>query len=127
MAIDNVPSTIAALLKYVRRSSCIVWYADMHGNNQLLQTKYHLTQKNGYGWSSMKSWFLIEQAYLMQQLLPNNWLNVHTILKKGVNDIVIMFNQISLAQNFVVVKETVNEINDWVEIKLFFKIMVKYN
>ena len=75
----------------------------------------------------MKSWFLIEQAYLMQQLLPNNWLNVHTILKKGVNDIVIMSNQISLAQNFVVVKETVNEINDWVEIKLFSKIMVKYN
>ena len=74
----------------------------------------------------MKSWFLIEQAYLMQQLLPNNWLNVHTILKKGVNDIVIMSNQISLAQNFVVVKETVNEINDWVEIKLFSKIMVKY-
>ena len=60
----------------------------------------------------MKSWFLIEQAYLMQQLLPNNRLNVHTILKKGVNDIVIMSNQISLAQNFVVVKETVNEIND---------------
>ena len=75
----------------------------------------------------MKSWFLIEQAYLMQQLLPNNWLNVHTILKKGVNDIVIMSNQISLAQNFVIVKETVNEINDWVEIKLFSKIMVKYN
>ena len=75
----------------------------------------------------MKSWFLIEQAYLMQQLLPNNWLNVHTILKKGVNDIVIMSNQISLAQNFVVVKETVNEINDWVEIKLCSKIMVTYN
>ena len=75
----------------------------------------------------MKSWFLIEHAYLMQQLLPNNWLNVHTILRKGVNDIVIMSNQISLAQNFVIVKETVNEINDWVEIKLFSKIMVKYN
>ena len=58
----------------------------------------------------MESWFLIEQDYLMQQLLPNNWLNVHTILKKGVNDIVIMSNQISLTQNFVVVNETVNEL-----------------
>ena len=75
----------------------------------------------------MGSWSFIGQTYVMQQLLPDNWLNVHAILKKGAKDVANASNQISLAQNFVSVKETVNEINDWVQIKLFFKIMRKDN
>ena len=76
---------------------------------------------------SMESWFLIGQTYLMQQLLPDNWLNIHAILKKGAKDVANVSNEIFLAQNFVAVKETVNEIIDWVKIKLFFKIMIKCN
>ena len=75
----------------------------------------------------MGSWSLIGQTYVMQQLLPDNWLNVHEILKKVAKDVANASNQISLAQNFVGVKETVNEINEWVHIKLFFKIMRKDN
>ena len=47
--------------------------------------------------------------------------------KKGAKDVANVSNKMSLAQRFVGVKETVNEINDWVKIKLFFKIIIKYN
>ena len=39
----------------------------------------------------------------------------------------ILSVKISLAQNILSVKESVNEINNRVKIKLFFKIMIKYN
>ena len=64
----------------------------------------------------MRSWSLIGQT--------DNWLNVHAILKKGAKDDANVSNQICPAQNFVGVKETVN---DQVKMKLFFKIMIKYN
>ena len=64
----------------------------------------------------------------MQQLLLDNWLNVHAVLKKTAKDVSSLSNQIPLAQNFAGLKKTtVSKINDWVKIKLFFKIMIKHN
>ena len=46
-------------------------------------------------------------------------------MKKGAKDVANLPSQNSLAKNVLGVTETVNKINDWVKIKLFFKVMIK--
>ena len=58
-----------------------LWSVDSLWNAYMTWQEHTVSQKNGDERSSMESWPLIGQTYLMQQLLPDYWLNAHAILE----------------------------------------------